>query len=83
MSTINLIIKAATTAEAMEAARKRQIAFTPIRELPKYSEVVGTCPDVQETKVRSWFVEPDGRSAPYPVGTLLHWSAPEHRMVAS
>lgn len=67
---INLIVKG-TKQEAAQAASDRSIPFTFIRETTR-GETIGKT-NVSFYLVANWFSE-DAR-APYPAGTLLHFSA--------
>lgn len=69
---INLIIKGNRYAAA-QAAATRHIPMTFVREL-HYGETIGVTCDSQWQRVSHWFMEDCGEHAPYPRGSLLHYS---------
>lgn len=69
---IQVIIKARNIAQAVAEAQRRHIALTNAREAHA-NWIVADAPDDVRERVVKWFVE-DPHSAPYPFGTLLHYS---------
>jgi hypothetical protein len=71
---LSLIVKGSKFAAA-QAAADRGVPFVFVRELSH--ETVGYTSATMRDKVSAWFQEDLSRSAPYPVGALLHYQTQE------
>ena len=71
---IYLIIKG-NAREAIAGAHRHNIQISIIRVTQRGRETTATAHDLDREKIIAWF-NVDER-APFPVGTLLHWSEPD------
>lgn len=69
---LHLIVKG-NRYEAAQAASRHRVPFVFCRET-KYGETCGITSSTFWTDISCWFIEDATRKAPYPTGSLLHYS---------
>jgi hypothetical protein len=73
MGHLHLIIKGDRKAALAAAKQHDVVLFSTHPARRSYPETIAMCGDEYQPQVMQWFSEPP-HDAPFPVGTLLHWS---------
>lgn len=73
MKKFALVIKARSKEDAKKAARRHGIILDIVDKHPHQNEVIATA-GVRVTVLQDWYNEARRLSAPFPIGTLLHFT---------